>query len=321
MAQTGPVRGSSLVFPVALILIGIIFLIANWSPNFDAVQILHTYWPLILIFLGLGKIYDNTRPVQDPQAPRNSSTGSIVGLLIFVLVIVAIFGHGRSRGFHRFHGHDSDDEHYFSDKQHRTNSIDKGNARSVRAEINMGAGELHLGGGSDHLLDATFDFRNTTEPVVQYDVENGEGKLDISQEGSTGFFGRTDNIWNLKLSNEVPLTMEVNVGAGEGNIQLANLNVSKFEVNIGAGRANVDLTGDRKSDLDAQVNGGVGAADIRLPKNVGVIVSATGVIGSIDTHGLKHEGGQYTNDAYGKSPNTIHLTVNGAIGRINLQQE
>ena len=319
MAQAGPVRGSSIVFPVALILIGIIFLIANWSPNFDAVEVLRTYWPLILIFLGLGKIYDNTRPLQDPQTPRNSSTGSIIGLLIFALVIVAIFGHGRSRGFHR---HGKDDEHYFSDKQHRINSIDKGNAKSVRAEINMGAGELHLGGGSEHLLDATFDFRNTTEPIVEYNVEDGEGKLDISQKGSTVFFGRSDNIWNLKLGNEVPLTLEVNMGAGEGNIQLTNLStVSKFEVNIGAGRANVDLTGDRKSDLEAQVNGGVGEADIRLPKNVGVLVSATGVIGSIDTHGLKHEGSQYTNDAYGKSPATIHLSVNGAIGRINLQQE
>jgi len=315
MPPTGQVRGTSLVFPIALIIIGILFLVANWSPNFDAVQVLHTYWPLILIFLGLGKIYDNTRPQTDPQTPRSSSTGSIIGLVIFVLVIVAIFGHGR--GFHR----DRDRGRYFADMQHRVQSIDRQDAKSVRAEVNMGAGELHLGGGSSHLLDATFDFRNTTEPHVEYNVDNGEGTLNISQKGSTSFFGRTDNTWNLELSNEVPLTLEVNMGAGQGNIHLANLNVSKFEVNIGAGQANVDLTGDRKSDLSAQVNGGVGEADIRLPKNVGVVVSASGVIGSIDTHGLKHEGGQYTNEAYGKSPSTIHLTVNGAIGRINLEQE
>jgi hypothetical protein len=65
----------------------------------------------------------------------------------------------------------------------------------------------------------------------------------------------------------------------------------------------------------------VGEANIRLPKNVGVIVHASGGLGTIDAHGLKHDGDEYTNELYGKSPVTIRLKVEGGVGRIVLTQE
>jgi hypothetical protein len=37
--------------------------------------------------------------------------------------------------------------------------------------------------------------------------------------------------------------------------------------------------------------------------------------------GLKEEDGEYVNAAYGKSPNTLRLTVEGGIGHIRLEQE
>jgi len=65
----------------------------------------------------------------------------------------------------------------------------------------------------------------------------------------------------------------------------------------------------------------VGQAVIRLPRKIGVVGHASGGIGSIDASGLKRDGEQYTNDAYGKSPVTIHLKVEGGVGQISLIQE
>jgi len=48
---------------------------------------------------------------------------------------------------------------------------------------------------------------------------------------------------------------------------------------------------------------------------------ASGGIGSIDVRGLKHDGDRYTNEAFGKSPATIHLKVEGGIGQIELIEE
>ncbi len=55
MAQDGNPRRGSLVFPIILITVGALFLFRNWHPGFDPVPILWTYWPLILIFIGVGK--------------------------------------------------------------------------------------------------------------------------------------------------------------------------------------------------------------------------------------------------------------------------
>jgi hypothetical protein len=69
------------------------------------------------------------------------------------------------------------------------------------------------------------------------------------------------------------------------------------------------------------VKGGIGQAAIRLPKDVGVMAHASGGLGSIRTEGMHKEDGQYTNDAYGKTPHKITLEVQGGIGEIELIQE
>jgi predicted membrane protein len=111
------------------------------------------------------------------------------------------------------------------------------------------------------------------------------------------------------------------MGAGQGNLHFHDVPLTRLDLNLGAGQVDVDLTGDRKTDLMADIEGGVGQANIRLPKNVGVIAHASGGIGSISAHGLKHDGDSYTNEAYGKSPATIHLKVEGGIGEIVLREE
>jgi predicted membrane protein len=87
---------------------------------------------------------------------------------------------------------------------------------------------------------------------------------------------------------------------------------------MGAGQIDLDLTGERKQNFDVDVQGGVGQAKIRLPRDVGVEIRADGGIGSIDTEGLHKEGGRWVNDAWGKSPVTIHMNVEGGVGEIQL---
>jgi hypothetical protein len=58
-----------------------------------------------------------------------------------------------------------------------------------------------------------------------------------------------------------------------------------------------------------------------VPRDEGVRVVASGGIGSIHADGLKNNGDGYVNDAYGKTPQTIELTVHGGVGQINLEEE
>lgn len=260
-------------------------------------------------------MWDATRQRQNPNAPRaNFSMGSTVGILAFVLVLVALFWHGRA--FSR-------DRRSFSGRiQHESRTVDRQNAKTVRASLEAGAGEFTITGGSSHLLEANFDFSDSYEtPHLDYNVSNGTGQLNITQDSQGTHFGRSHNKWDLRFSNDVPLELKVEMGAGQGRLNLRDVEITRLDMSMGAGQVDVDLTGDRKADLVADLEGGVGQATIRLPKKVGVVVQASGGIGSINAHGLRHDNDEYTNEAYGKTPATIHLRVQGGVGEISLIEE
>ncbi len=304
-----------LVVPILLIVVGALFLYSNYRPSFAPWPIIRTYWPLILVFIGLGKMWDSTRRQQgsDPNAPRSSSVGSTIAILAFVLVLVVLFWRGRA--FSR-------DGHFASSLHHEVRTVERQNAKSVNASVQAGAGEVNVSGGSSHLLDADFTFGDSySNPQVDYKVDSGVGQLTVSQDGENTHFISSHNEWNLHFSNDVPLELKIEMGAGEGHFRLRDVPVTSFNLEMGAGRVDVDFTGDRKKDLDADIEGGVGQATIRLPKSVGVIVHASGGIGAVSARGLKHDGDEYTNDAYGKTPATIRLKVEGGVGQISLIQE
>jgi hypothetical protein len=314
MAQDGGPNRSSIVVPIILILIGALFLIQNWRPGFDAWTIIRDYWPLILIFIGLGKIWDNTQKRKNPNAPPGISFGSTIAILAIVLVIVAFVAHGRN--YTRRYGSSR------GRNNHTSQTVNLQGAKTASAKLEMGAGQLTIHGGSNQMLEADFTFSETFgEPKVDYTVNAGAAQLNISQDSHGPNFGRTENEWNLHFSKDVPLELTINLGAGQGNLYFRDVPLRKLDFQVGAGQAEVDLTGDRKSDVTVDIQGGVGQANIRLPKNVGVIAHASGGIGSIDVHGLKKDGDEYVNEAYGKSPVTIHLSVEGGIGEIRLTQE
>ena len=313
MAQDNQPPRVSLVFPIILITVGALFLVHNWRPAFDPIPIIWTYWPLILIFIGAGKIWDNVQRSRNPNAPQRVSIGASLGALAFVVVLAALLWHGRSFS----HGHT-----FYSGTRHTSKIVEPQLAKSARARLEMGAGQLTINSGTSDLLDADFTYSGSyEEPRVDYSVADGVGQLNVSQDSHSPHFGRSQNDWILHFSKDIPLDLKVEMGAGQGNLHLREIRLTRLDLHMGAGQMDVDLTGDRKTDLTADIEGGVGQADIRLPKNVGVIAHASGGIGSIDVRGLKRDGDSYTNDAYGKSTATIHLKVQGGIGQITLTQE
>jgi len=319
MSQQGRPRSGSVVFPLLLIAFGTLFLLWRWLPDFDPFPVLWKYWPLFLILVGAGMVWDRAQRLRDPQATPSFPYGSMFGTLAFMLVLSLLLWHNHST--HRQHWTNWDTVSTGSNR-HSTKAVSRQGAKAVHMNVEMPAGELRLEGGAHQLLEAEFHSSGSWgEPEVQYTVENGLGSLTITQEKGGQIVGNSDNTWTLKVDDETPLELKVDVGAGKGEFHLANVNLTRLELNIGAGQANVDLSGERAKDLQAEINGGVGEAVVRLPKNVGVVATVHGGLGSVDVHGLKEEDGEYTNAAYGKSPSTIHLTVEGGIGHIRLEQE
>jgi hypothetical protein len=309
MDPVPPRRPRSFVGPIILICIGVIFLVANLVPSFDPWAILTRYWPVILIVVGLGKVWDYY------AVRRNMPPGSteVSGIIIAVLLLMVLLGIGVWHTGKRA----------VRDEKHIGQSVDLQGATAVEAKLQFPAGQLNVSGGSSHLVDADFRYDDgNSVPQVNYNVTGGQGELNIDENGGDSVhFGTHDDQWDLHFNNNVPLDMTLEMGAGQSNLNFSNIDLTHLQVHIGAGEVVLDLTGPRTKDLSADIQGGVGQARIRLPKDVGVRAHAAGGIGAVNVHGLTKDGDDYVNQAYGKTPATIDLNVQGGIGQIDLNEE
>lgn len=228
--------------------------------------------------------------------------------------------------------------------QTESETVELGDAASVRVKIDMGAGELDVAGGAAELLEANFTY-NVAElkPEVDYsggtltvrtpDVDTGIGSLWDADEYRYE--------WDLRLNDDVPMELQVSVGAGRTNLKLGSLSLTELDVAGGAGEVLVDLsgsasltrldigsgagaltvnlTGTWQNDLEASIGGGVGKRILILPRDTGVRVKVAVGVGDVDAAGLTKEGEYYTNDAYGQSEVTLYIEVGGGVGGTELR--
>jgi len=205
--------------------------------------------------------------------------------------------------------------------QTESQSVELGNDASVRAKINMGAGDMKVTGGAEKLLEADFTY-NVAE--LKPEVKFTDGTLVIwepGKEGGIDWQGMSDfrNEWTLSLNNELPMDLSVEMGAGFGELQLADLSLTGLDVTLGAGEYTIDLNGEWTRDLNVTVETGAANVRLRLPSEVGVRVEVGEGPHTVEATGLTEDGNTYTNAAYGVSDVTLRIKMEAGIGLINLE--
>ncbi len=203
--------------------------------------------------------------------------------------------------------------------QEKPVSIELGDTERANIELDFGAGELNLNGGSDNLITGDFEYNNDAiKPVVQTSRNGSHTVITIKQGSTHGIGGNLKSKWDLQLSNKALLDLTVNCGAGQDKLNLRDIQLRSLKVSMGAGQVDLDLRGQPTHDYDAEVSGGVGQATVRLPEGVGIRAEAHGGLGSINVTGLQKVGDHYENSAYDKAKVNIRLKVDGGIGQINI---
>ena len=205
--------------------------------------------------------------------------------------------------------------------QNESQTVELGDAKSARVEVRFGAGDLKVSGGAEKLLEADFTYNVAKlKPEVNY----SDGALVVKQPDSNGapsFQNISDfrNEWDLNFSNDVPMDLSVDIGAGSSNLQFTGLSLTGLNIKLGAGESAIDLSGDWAQDLNVSIDAGAAAITVILPKDVGVRVEVDRGPTVINASDLTQDGDVYTNAAYGASSATLHVTIKTGIGQLNLE--
>ncbi|MGD8243921.1 MAG: toast rack family protein [Anaerolineae bacterium] len=121
--------------------------------------------------------------------------------------------------------------------QEERRSLPLSGTEPVDVDILLGAGRLEVEAGvSDELFSGSFRYNvERWAPEITLEGDN----LTIEQGGDQDDWGipsgNIRNRWELEFSPEVPLAMDIRAGAGEGELDLTDLEISSLDVDIGAG--------------------------------------------------------------------------------------
>lgn len=206
--------------------------------------------------------------------------------------------------------------------QHESRTIELDQSEQTRLQLRMGVGNLKVSGGSQHLADADFTYNVAAwKPEVEYHSTGTRSDLSISQRENVNSSGETENRWDIRLNDKVPMDISVHFGVGEAVMNLGSLNLRDVNLAVGVGEVRMDLRGNPTKSYDVHIQGGVGEATVYLPKNVGIIATASGAVGDVKVDGLLERDGRYINAGQENSPVTIRVDVKGGVGDIHLIAE
>lgn len=293
----GIFRREGLVGPIFLIGIGTVFLMSNFGIlNLNVWTTILRLWPVLLIAIGL-----------DIAIGRRSTAGSIVGLLI---LLVVIFGSLWLFGV-RFEAGQA-----LGSEAIRQSLEDVDQARIV---IDPSVGDLRIDSSAESglLVEGTVRRRNNENVRQDYSVTGSQATYSLRTSGVTIYLPGDESSmgWDLNLTEEVPLDLEVNLGVGQLVLDLEGLELSDLEVNYGVGDASVTLPD--SGEFRGSIGGGIGQTTILIPRGLPVRFNTdTGLTSVNAPSDFERQNDIYTSPSYSGANERIDVEVDLGIGNL-----
>lgn len=295
-------RRPSLIGPLLLITIGMLFLLSNLNVlPLTFWEIAARYWPLIFILIGLEIIIG-----------RQSIIGGLVVLVLWIAIVGGVLWLSFTQGNAPIAGGATD-----------TISQPLGDIKSATVDLNIGFARTEvasLGTDSSDLMSGTFTHAEGTRVTKTYNVAGTEGRLGLKEEGVNFILGgASTSRWDLKLNPGIPIALSINGGVGRATLDLSSLNI--ISINIDAGVGHVAITAPGNSVTTMNVNGGVGSVSITIPQGVAARIRVNTGIGNarVDTARFPQVGNAYQSANYAIAESKIDVSIDGGVGSISVQ--
>ena len=308
-------RRRPIVGPAILIGLGLLFLAQNLGllPG-DLWSTLWRFWPVLLVLAGIELIF------------TRRSWPATIGILIVALVIgffaaaTTLAGQvGRwSWGSWSFGA--------AQPAQIERVTEELGDARRASVNLQHSAGRLTIGAlpdGSAQLIDANLAHGENTAIVRRLDRRGDQAVLDLRAQTARdvppiGEAERQD--WTINLSPEVPQDLQIQSGAGEVELDLAELTVTRMDLETGAGEVEVTLPR-AAGRTEAQIQTGAGDVDVTIPDGVAARIEIRGGLTdtTVDESRFPRVGTYYQSPDYDTAQNQIDLDIETGIGEITVR--
>ena len=299
MSEKGSRQRGGLVGPIILIGLGVIFLLNNLGLlSWSIWETLLRLWPILLVGAGLDLILG-----------RRSIWGSLLALVLtFAILGAALWLSGMDVG---------------AGRQLRSEEITQslGEAEEADVVVDPGVGTLRIEVGSDptSLVEGTVHLARGEELTRSFTVEDEVGTFVLrTQTGSFSSFSvgwGGQRVWDLRLSPEIPLRLETNLGMGETTLDLRGLTVDSLDIEQGLGQTRITFP--EEGRFEARVTGAIGQTVLVIPEALAARIRIdTGISGRQVPGDYRCEEDVCTSPDYETADHRVELEVSQAIGNL-----
>lgn len=293
-------RGGGKFFRLFLGLIVLIFGLGILIQNFNIIPGLNVdfssffkLWPVLIIIVGLSLV------------SRGGWVGSLLSFLITLAVIffivITLFRPG---------GAPVTNTYTFDVPR------ESGVLRS-EVSIKSGASIVAVKGGAKSLAEGSLR-SNLTSLKTDSDLENGTEKISIELENVRRFVNNFVNNLDVKLAEDIPLSLSVDSGASSLNLDLSTLNLKDLFVDAGASKLDI-IFGDKSDATNVDIEAGVSSVSIILPNGVGAKIESTGGLSGKNFIGFKQTGEHlYESENYNSSAKKINIRIEAGVSSISV---
>jgi len=145
--------------------------------------------------------------------------------------------------------------------------------------------------------------------LVVRDSGAARGDIRLTQGGTR--IGGSNDI-NVKLASDLPVSLTVNAGAGEFDLDLHDVKVTDVRMNIGASSTTLVLP-HPTGDVSVRVDGGASSLVVEIPSDVEARVTITGGLVSSSTTNPRttKSGSAIETTGYAAAKDRVTVTVTG----------
>jgi len=189
--------------------------------------------------------------------------------------------------------------------------------KEVRVILDISFGSITIERGErDKIAVVDYDEEesNAQKLFISYDISHDSGTLHIKLKESTHFWDNDEdnkghrNHLDIKLSDAVPISFEIELGAGKGEINLTDLQVKEFSISTGA--SSVTMECGKPNSISAE--------DISIESGVSKFTAMD--LGNLNFRNLKFSGGvgSYKLDFDGEFRQSAEVQIEVGLGSINV---
>ena len=202
-------------------------------------------------------------------------------------------------------------------------SIPLGSSKTADVVIRHGAGRLTISGGAPAGTLASGSFMGGVVRDLREEGSNVRLRLSPPTQrffDYPWFIGpRTGFTWYLTLTEEIPLTLNLETGASESQIDLSKLKVTDLRIQTGASDTRLTLP-ENAGRMRASLHCGAAAIRVQVPPGVAARIHAQTGLSElrVDKSRFTHTDGGYETPDFVSAINSVDLFIEAGVGSVEV---